>query len=83
MASATIQSCPSRGTWIEILVYKPFSAEYFRRAPRGARGLKFLLLHHRHLCGVSCPSRGTWIEIQASNAADFWANVVPLAGHVD
>ena len=54
------------------------------RAPRGARGLKSVLL----LCDStehdgSCPSRGTWIEIESWLAEDKSPIVVPLAGHVD
>ena len=37
-------SCPSRGTWIEIPGLFDQEYIYLGRAPRGARGLKFLHL---------------------------------------
>ena len=39
-----LQSCPSRGTWIEMLVKRDVQLYLKRRAPRGARGLKCLCL---------------------------------------
>ena len=33
------------------------------RAPRGARGLKYVLAPTASAAVASCPSRGTWIEI--------------------
>ena len=40
------------------------SMPYLGRAPRGARGLKYVaFLFAGLLCNRSCPSRGTWIEI--------------------
>ena len=38
-----IESCPSRGTWIEITGYVRRDFKRASRAPRGARGLKCLL----------------------------------------
>ena len=57
-------SCPSRGTWIEILMSRRPGIGGDGRAPRGARGLKSAdcgsIISARQ---QSCPSRGTWIEI--------------------
>ena len=35
------ESCPSRGTWIEIITARFKEAARCGRAPRGARGLKY------------------------------------------
>ena len=35
------ESCPSRGTWIEMHQYDRSRPSYLRRAPHGARGLKY------------------------------------------
>ena len=60
------QSCPSRGTWIEIKEKCKDWLKYLSRAPRGARGLKWVGLGRKpQRAGRSCPSRGTWIEIAA------------------
>ena len=54
------------------------------RAPRGARGLKYICCVRGVDCRVgSCPSRGTWIEIRLYALAVYCLRVVPLAGHVD
>ena len=59
-----LPSRPSRGAWIEIYAVYVLPSKVQRRAPRGARGLKF------EVCGVamrndgrSRPSRGAWIEM--------------------
>ena len=65
-------SCPSRGTWIEICRAGCRAGATQGRAPRGARGLKFLPYELLHLAGASCPSRGTWIEIPF-----FWGLFAP------
>ena len=35
-------SCPARGAWVEIVSLLCFGAVVLRRAPQGARGLKYL-----------------------------------------
>ena len=54
-----------------------------RRAPRGARGLKFLVSVGVSAMLWSRPSRGAWIEIKRSKAAERERDVAPLAGRVD
>ena len=34
-------SCPARGAWVEIVSLLCFGAVVLRRAPQGARGLKY------------------------------------------
>ena len=61
-------SHPSRGAWIEMLMYA-ISLKCPGRTPHGVRGLK---LHSGHILGqaaLSHPSRGAWIEIRLSRAA--------------
>ena len=55
----------------------------YGRAPRGARGLKFVLALSLTNIMLSCPSRGTWIEMFIMSVASLLMLVVPLAGHVD
>ena len=43
MMGARYQSCPSRGTWIEIRRRCPMRSAALGRAPRGARGLKYVV----------------------------------------
>ena len=40
---ALIGSRPARGAWVEIFAALKVSVNSFRRAPHGARGLKFLI----------------------------------------
>ena len=56
-------SRPARGAWVEmqILIVKP-SLEN-RRAPQGARGLKFSLSSRVQPLPRSRPARGAWVEI--------------------
>jgi len=53
------------------------------RAPRGARGLKRILLRRNALRLVSRPARGAWIEtvFVGSHGVDVF--VAPRAGRVD
>ena len=61
-----IQSCPSRGTWIEMAMLTERSQLYHCRAPRGARGLKLNVFALASFDAKSCPSRGTWIEMSVT-----------------
>ena len=67
--NALPESCPSRGTWIEMNLKQVNTHHITRRAPRGARGLKWFSVDNSPLWFVSCPSRGTWIEISAQCTA--------------
>ena len=42
--------------------------EAWRRAPQGARGLKFKMQRKYHLTIMSRPARGAWVEISTSRA---------------
>ena len=57
------RSRPARGAWIEIRCSWVASNILPRRAPRGARGLKFLLCGLPARKDLSRPARGAWIEI--------------------
>ena len=51
-----------------------------RRAPHGARGLKFFLLGHKIRDGRSRPTRGAWIEIKTTRAAQSAGQSRPTRG---
>ena len=53
-----VLSCPSRGTWIEITMSATGAAADGSRAPRGARGLKFLVYVFSHLAFLVVPLAG-------------------------
>ena len=53
------------------------------RAPRGARGLKFLSSFWHSPALMSRPSRGAWIEMYPSPLDSRSLLVAPLAGRVD
>ena len=53
------------------------------RAPRGARGLKWLKEKARRGIEGSRPSRGAWIEMHLGPALLCSHAVAPLAGRVD
>ena len=59
----SFESRPARGAWIEILSLLFDGVEPHRRAPHGARGLKFKLAVADDDGIVSRPARGAWIEI--------------------
>ena len=83
VASNDGESCPSRGTWIEIPAevgeivdsrVVPLTGHVDRNinSPVAMSGVV-----------LSCPSRGTWIEIAARPRRRRSQSVVPLTGHVD
>ena len=54
-----------------------------RRAPQGARGLKWLVPKLQCAKLASRPARGAWIEIVAQVDADGPSHVAPRKGRVD
>ena len=68
-------SRPSRGAWIEMFPLLAFLPRLLRRAPRGARGLKFrVFIIKPKKRRWSRPSRGAWIEIHRSRSASRCAD---------
>ena len=55
----------------------------YRRAPYGARGLKFESLGILGACDESRPVWGAWIEIYPSNTIRRQSAVAPRMGRVD
>ena len=66
LKNVPLESRPARGAWIEILIERGDCYASYRRAPQGARGLKWKSgpLNHAHT--LSRPARGAWIEIRIS-----------------
>ena len=59
-----LMSCPSRGTWIEILCFADVQVQRVHVVPLTGhvdRNIAIILPIARN--NMSCPSRGTWIEM--------------------
>ena len=78
-----VKSRPARGAWIEMVNVKIHRPAFPRRAPRGARGLKFHIQSVKIRPVASRPARGAWIEIKNMTTWDFETIVAPREGRVD
>ena len=78
------RSLPSRGAWIEIVL---FPVPVWLLCPSlPSRGAWIEIPTKREadtIAAESLPSRGAWIEIPTSAAAAYWDGVAPLTGSVD
>ena len=81
--NAAAMSRPARGAWIEIQFYGDIVAVCNRRAPQGARGLKFINQLKQEGIDTSRPARGAWIEIPVGSALVTAVSVAPRKGRVD
>ena len=77
------KSCPSRGTWIEMVLIINTGSWKPSRAPRGARGLKSHSLPWPAPCLCRAPRGARGLKLFARRMEFYRAAVVPLAGHVD
>ena len=75
-------SRPARGAWVEIPILIADASEVLRRAPQGARGLKFFQKSFWIVNTKSRPARGAWVEIFASPPITMSIMVAPRKGRV-
>ena len=79
-----MESCPSRGTWIEMADYEIKEGFTAWSCPSRGTWIEICAIQQRRFPRrLSCPSRGTWIEIMVVIYNGERVKVVPLAGHVD
>ena len=74
-----LASRPARGAWVEILILID-EIGVLRRAPQGARGLKFVALGIYKFVKESRPARGAWVEISPFYSYPFAIRSRPARG---
>ena len=63
---------------------RPYLVRYYgRRAPHGARGLKFAASGEADFLDKSRPARGAWIEMFPTGLFGITGRVAPRTGRVD
>ena len=75
-------SRPARGAWVEMFFGFGTFGNFVRRAPQGARGLKFCVGAPAPSVTGSRPARGAWVEIIMDWFGDTFFIVAPRKGRV-
>ena len=77
------ESRPAWGAWIEMNLKSFPMILTPRRAPHGARGLKYIGKHRIYTSSQSRPARGAWIEMVLAALTSLLLLVAPRMGRVD
>ena len=77
-----IESLPTRGEWVEILISYDISTLLSSLSPHGESGLKFYRLPITIGYYQSLPTRGEWVEMHVSDVIDRQSQVSPHTGRV-